>query len=342
MMQESKVLSKPGNRSYQMIRFALLFVIILCGSMMLKAQDVFQPGGKPLIRIFSNYHTTLSGGETANAFELKRAYLGYTHNFSEQFTGQVVLDIGNPGVGKHEMAAYVKNAFLRYSANNLSVNFGMIATTQFKVQESAWGYRYLEKSFQDEYKFNSSADLGVSVAYRIGDILSADVILANGEGYKKIQSDSALRAGIGLRLTPIDGLTGRVYYDYSNKTYKQQSITTFLGFEAERFSVGAEWMKMFNYNFVYERERNGLSFFTTVNASERTKIFARYDNLSSNTISGEATAWDLENDGQRYILGFEYSPVMGIKLAPNFKGWSPSDSSKEFISSFILNCEVKF
>lgn len=41
------------------------------------------------------------------------------------------------------------------------------------------------KSFQDEYKFGSSADLGVSVAYKFNKVVSADVIVANGEGYKK-------------------------------------------------------------------------------------------------------------------------------------------------------------
>jgi hypothetical protein len=252
------------------------------------------------------------------------------------------LDVGDPGVGSLQMTAYVKNAYLNYKANNLSVNFGLISTTQFKVQESAWGYRYLEKSFQDAYKFNSSADLGVSAAYKFGDFLSADVMVANGEGYKKIEADSTLRTGVGLTLTPLKNFTARLYYDISSKTNNQQSIATFLGYKAEKFSMGAEYLIQLNPGFNLDRELNGISVFTTIITSKKTKFFARYDNLSSNTLAGESANWNIGKDGQLFIAGFEYSPVKGIKLAPNFKGWRPADNSNGFISTIILNCEVKF
>ena len=240
------------------------------------------------------------------------------------------------------MAAYVKHAYLRYKADNLSVNFGMISTTQFKVQENAWGYRYLEKSFQDEYNFNSSADLGISAAYRIGRIISADVIIANGEGYKKIQGDSALRTGFGLTITPLKNLTGRVYYDFSTKLNTLSSIVAFVGYANDRFSLGAEYMKQLNPGFIADREIDGLSFYGTVYAGPKWKVFARFDQLSSNTLAGETAHWNLLNDGRLFIAGFEFSPAKGIKLAPNFKGWSPADNSEAFVSSVYLNCKVKF
>ena len=324
-------------------RIILLTMAILSISMLSEAQtEDFEPNGKSIIRIFSNYHTTLSGGESANAFEIKRVYLGYEYFFSEYFSGRAVLDVGDPGEGSLQMTAYVKNAFLSYRKDKLTVNFGMIYTTQFNVQESAWGYRYLKKSFQDAYKFNASADIGVSVVYKISDFISADLILQNGEGYKKLEADSALRAGVGVTLTPFQGVTGRVYYDYSNKVNAQQSIASFIAYEAKKFSIGAEWMKMFNYGFASDNELNGLSFFSTVRTSKKTKVFARYDNLFSNTVSGDIDNWNVGEDGQLFIAGFEFSPVRGIKLTPNFQGWNPSDSSKDFTSTIILNCEVRF
>ena len=304
--------------------------------------DDFVPNGKPVLRIFSNYHTTISDGGSASEFELKRVYLGYEHNFSKNLYAKANIDIGNPGIGKLQMTAYIKHAYLRYQNENLSINFGMISTTQFKVQESAWGYRYLEKSFQDEYKFNSSADLGVSAAYKISEILSADVIIANGEGYKKIEADSTLRTGFGLTITPIINFTGRIYYDFSTNRNTQSSIATFIGYADERFSLGAEYMKQLNPGFTADRELNGLSFYGTIHAAPRLQFFARYDNLNSNTLSGETTNWNLSNDGQLFVAGLEFSPARGIKLAPNFKGWSPADNSQAFISTIILNCEVKF
>jgi len=326
-----------------MKKINLLVISALLVNFSLYAQgEEFTPYGKPVLRVFSNFHTTFSDGGSASEFELLRVYLGYEHHFSEHLYAKANLDIGNPGVGKHEMAAYVKNAYLQYKTGNLTVDFGMISTTQFKIQESAWGYRYLEKSFQDEYKFNASADLGVSVAYKITRFLSADIIVANGEGYKKLEADSTLRTGVGVTITPVKNITGRVYYDFSNNESVQSSLATFLGYTHERFSLGAEYVKQLNPEFEADRDLNGLSFYGTVYAAPRWNVFARYDNLSSNTLAGEAVNWHLSGDGQLFIAGFEFAPAKGIKLAPNFKGWSPADRGDAFIASFFLNCEIKF
>ena len=326
-----------------MKKLILLFLLFIMISVTGTTQDLsFEPNGKPLLRIFSNYHSTFSEGERGSAFELQRVYLGYKHNFSEHLSSVAVFDVGNPGVGKLQMTAYVKNAYLKYKKSKLTVNFGMISTTQFKVQESAWGYRYLEKTFQDKYKFNSSADIGISAAYKIADFLSADIIVVNGEGYKKIEADSTFRTGFGVTLKPIKYLTARAYYDVSTNVNTQSSISTFLGYATDRISLGAEYVLQLQPDFIVSRKWNGASFYGTFFLSNKLKLFARYDKLSSNSLTGETSNWNISGDGQSFIGGFEFSPVKGIKLAPNFKGWSPADNSESFVSTIILNVEVKF
>ncbi len=327
-----------------MKRIGVLTLVIFCMTLTGLAQttDEFKPGGRPTMRIFSNYHSTFSDGETASAFELTRVYLGYQHQFSKELFGAAVLDVGDPGVGSLQMTAYVKNAFLRYRKSGFDVNFGLISTTQFKIQEDNWGYRYHEKSLQDEFGFNSSADLGVSVAYRFSDLVSADVIVANGEGYKKLQNDSVFRTGFGLTLNPVKKLTGRVYYDFITKEETQSSLATFIGYEADQFRLGAEYNKQFNRRFQENHDWNGVSFYTTYHLAKKVKLFARYDKLYSNTISGEAEAWNRSNDGQVFIAGIEFAPVKGVKLAPRYKGWSPDDASQPAVSSLYLNCEIRF
>lgn len=326
-----------------MNKYYIIAILFLALPNMGFGQDAdFEPGGKPILRIFSNYHTTFSNGESSSAFDLTRVYLGYEHRFSKNLSGTAILDVGDPGVGKLQMTAYVKNAYLAYNTGNFTVNFGMISTTQFKVQESAWGYRYLEKSFQDAYKFNASADLGISAAYKFNDYFSADVILANGEGYKKLDADSTLRAGAGLTIKPLKNITGRVYYDYSNRETAQQSVAAFLGYDGNSFSVGAEYVMQVNNEFTADHTLSGMSFYSTVYTSDKTRVFARYDRLGSNLVQGDAANWNLENDGQLFILGFEYAPAKGVKLAPNFKGWLPENSGEAFVASIMLNCELKF
>jgi hypothetical protein len=326
-----------------MKQFNVLLLGMLCLTLTTRSQtDEFKPGGKPIMRIYSNYHSTFSDGESASAFELTRVYLGYQHQFSKHFSGKAIFDVGDPGVGKLQMTAYVKNAFLEYEIDGFNANFGMISTTQFKVQEDFWGYRYLEKSFQDEYGFNSSADLGASFAYKFSDFLSADIIIANGEGYKKIEADSTLRTGFGATITPVEKFIGRVYYDFSSKDHTQTSLATFAGFVTDKFSLGAEYNKQTNVDFNKGHDWTGISFYSTIKASEKIKIFARFDKLDSKTISGEANGWNYSDDGESYLAGVEFKPVKGIKLTPNLRGWDPADESSDFLTSFYLNCEINF
>ena len=153
-----------------------------------ESKEEFKPSGKPLALIFTNFNTAFTDGESHPSFEITRAYLGYEYNFSKELYAKLVLDVGDPKAGGLQMTAYLKNAYLQYTKNKLALSFGMISTTQFKVSEKIWGLRYIEKSFQDAYKFNASADLGISAAYKIGDLLSVDLIVANGEGYKLIEA----------------------------------------------------------------------------------------------------------------------------------------------------------
>ncbi|MGQ8337758.1 porin [Sunxiuqinia sp. A32] len=320
-----------------MKKFSVLTIAMLCVSIFTMGQnEEFKPGGKPFMKIFTNYNATFSDGESASAFAIERFYLGYEYAFSENLSAKANFDIGDPGVGKLEMTAYVKNAYLKYKVSNLTVNFGMISTTQFKVQEGAWGYRYLEKSFQDAYKFNASADLGVSVAYKFCDAFSADFIIQNGEGYKKLEADSTFRYGLGATIEPISNLTGRVYYDFSTKETTQSSIATFIGYANDQFSISAEYMKQLNASFNEDHDLNGVSLYATVNASKKVKFFGRFDDLSSNN------DWNLSKDGQLVLLGIEYAPVKGVKLAPNFRNWNPADDNKAASTSLFLNCEIKF
>lgn len=333
---------KP-NQFNEMKRTFLLVFALLSISMLSKAQasDILTKG-KPFMKIFTNYHSVFNQGESANGFALTRFYFGYEYTFNEHWYVKANIDVGDPGFGKYDMVAYVKNAYFRYSIDKFSVNFGMISTTQFKVQEDFWGYRYLLKSFQDAYRYNSSADLGVSVKYEFNKYVSADIILANGDGYQKLESDSVLRTGLGVTLTPVKNLTVRVYYDYSQKQIAQQSIATFLGYATEKFSLGAEYNKQLNPGFNDDRQLNGISVYGTVVASKKFKFFARYDALSSNVEPGEDNFWNISRDGQLYIAGIEFTPIRGVKLAPNFKGWQPTETSQGFISSIMLNCEIKF
>jgi len=306
------------------------------------SSNEFKPNGKPLALIFTNFNTAFSDGESMPAFEITRAYLGYEYNFSNEWYAKVVLDVGNPKAGKHEMAAYLKNAYMQYKKDNLTATFGMISTTQFKVSEKIWGNRYMMKSYQDEYSFNSSADIGFNLDYKLADFISVDFSVINGEGYKKIQGDDILRPGVGATITPIKNVTARVFADQNGKEVKQQSLATFLAYNDGKLVIAGEYNYQKNVAMVDGADMFGTSFYATYKASGNVKLFARYDALNSSTIAGENEAWQISDDGSLILAGVEFSPVKGVKLTPNVRSWNPANEAMENTTFVFLNCELKF
>ncbi len=327
-----------------MNNFTILLLGIILVSDVTVAQEStsFIPGGKPFAKIYTNLNYKYSGGEGRPAFQIKRAYLGYSYKFSPNFSAKINIDVADPGVGKLQMTAFVKNAYMHYEKNRFDFYFGMILTTQFKVQEKFWGKRWIAKSFQDEYKLGPSADIGFSTAYELCDFASADFWLVNGEGYKSIQSDGSLKTGLGLTLTPIQNLTARVYVDHMKDSSAQQTLATFLGYQAKRFSLASEHNYQANYNMEEGNDFYGWSFYTSIDLFKSFKFFGRYDNLTSLTPDGRDLPWNLSKDGQLFMAGIEFSPVKGVKVAPGFHGWKPADANQDFVNGFYLNFEYNF
>ena len=187
--------------------------LLACIGISANAQDVKveEPKGKAIVQTFGNFNVNFGAGN-GRGFDLERTYLGYEYKLGNGLSVKSVMDIGKSSdVSDLQRIAYIKNAMLSWKKGDMTLNGGLISTTQFNFQEKFWGYRYIMKSFQDQYKFGSSADLGLSVAYKFADWISADAIVVNGEGYKKIQKDNGLNYGLGLTLTPTKGFQIRLY-----------------------------------------------------------------------------------------------------------------------------------
>ncbi|MBQ2838793.1 MAG: hypothetical protein IJE73_04045, partial [Muribaculaceae bacterium] len=172
-----------------MKKIFLIVVMLLGVGVVLNAQETQdttknEPKGKAIIQVFANAHTGFGADNDDRGFELDRSYVGYQYQLTKDLSIKAVLEVGQSSdVDDYHHIAYVKNAQVTWKPGRWTLDGGLISTTQFKVQEKHWGYRYIMKSFQDEYKFGSSADLGISAAYKFNDVVSADAIIVNGEGY---------------------------------------------------------------------------------------------------------------------------------------------------------------
>ena len=321
-----------------------IFSVLSLTTGMVYAQttDEFKPSGKPVVLIFTNFNNTTANSESLNKFEATRAYFGYDYNFSKTFSGRVIFDVGNPGVGNLGYTAYLKNAYMQYQDKGLTLKFGLIATNGYDVQEKFWGNRYIFKSFQDQYGMGPSADFGVSAAYKFGDFISADAIVENGEGYKSLESDSVFKVGVGITIHPVKELTVRGYYDNMSKnSVAQQTAAFMVGYANKTFNLAAEYNDQSNNKYKKGNDFSGYSVYGTLFFNVKTGVLARYDNLTSKDNTTNTNSWNFAKDGQQFLIGFQYAPVKGLRISPNYQLWTPRDGTKSNISSVFLNLEIK-
>lgn len=317
----------------------MLAGLIACIGISTNAQEIKteEPKGKAIVQVFGNFHTGFGADNDNRGFELERSYLGYEYNLGKGLSIKGVMDVGRSNqVDDYHRIAYIKNAMISWKNGNLTLNGGLIPTTQFNFQEKFWGYRYIMKSFQDEYKFGSSADLGLSATYRFADWVSADAIIVNGEGYKKIQKNDGLNYGLGLTLTPVKGLHIRLYggLNESSEEGKKDivNMAAFVGYKHERFTIGAEYNQMWNASYSDNADQSGYSIFASAKLSKLTDIYARYDDLNSKD------DWNIAKDESAAIIGAQFKLGKYVKIAPNFRMSMPkADGAKNGYSAYV-NC----
>mgnify|MGYP002474772303 FL=1 len=308
-----------------------------------QAQDTKteEPKGKAIVQVFGNFHTGLGAENDDRGFELERSYLGYEYKLGNGLSVKGVMDIGKSSdVSDYQRIAYIKNAMVSWETGNLTLNGGLISTTQFNFQEKFWGYRYIMKSFQDEYKFGSSADLGISVAYRFADWISADAIIVNGEGYKKIQKNEGLNYGLGVTLTPVKGFLIRLYggLNECGEEGKRDTgnLAAFAGYKHEKFTIGAEYNYMMNASYNEDADQSGYSIFVSVNLPKEISLYVRFDDLYSKN------DWNKVKDESAAILGIQFKLGEYVKIAPDFRMAMPKADGVKNSYSACINCYFGF
>lgn len=326
-----------------MKKMVILVGLLACIGITAQAQDIKtkEPKGKAIVQMFGNFQAGFGEQNDDMGFELDRSYLGYEYKLKDGLTVKGVMDIGKSSdVSDYQRIAYIKNAMISWKKGGLTLNGGLISTTQFNFQEKFWGYRYIMKSFQDEYKFGSSADLGISAAYKFADWISADAIIVNGEGYKKIQKNEGLNYGLGVTITPVKGFQIRLYGGLNESAEDNKkdivNLATFVGYKHEKFTIGAEYNQMWNASYTEGSDQNGYSIFASAKLSKIADIYARFDNLYSKN------DWNINKDKAAAILGAQVKLGNYVKIAPNFRMSMPkADGAKNEYSAYI-NCYFGF
>ena len=303
----------------------LLSLFIFC-TINLNAQE-FKPFGVPEALIYTNFSN--SGG--LSKFEITRAYFGYDYNFSTLFTGRLVFDFVTPG------NVFIKYGYMQYEKNGLNIRSGLVPNVQIDRMEKFWNHRYIMKSFQDKYSMSPSSDYGIDVYYKFNKLISADIGILNGEGYKSAQLDSVFKYTVGVTLHPTKKLVFHAYYDNMKKSVAQQTFSIMCGYSDKKLSVAVEYNNQINSKYRKDYNYSGYSICGTYDFNTKFGLVGRYDIVESS--SPTSKSWNFSNDGQQCVLGIEYKPVKGIRISPNSQIWAGRNVVNIYLYS--LNLELK-
>lgn len=325
--------------------FIFLFLIISVQGF--SQEGAFVPSGKAFATIYTNFHQGISGTAADEAaFELVRGYIGYEYTFSPEFYAKINVDVGSPddlsAYAKARRYAYFKNAYLQYSHQQITVEFGLISLKQFKLQEDIWERRYLMKTLADEYQLGSSADLGINLNYSFTPAVSADFTIMNGEGYHNIQTNDIFKYSAGTTVWISKNWVSKLFYDFTYDNINESTLLFFTSYDyRKRWNLAGEAAYRKNYGWKAGHNIFGLSVYGKYNVTSQYQLFARYDRVTSNIPEGKVIPWNLAGDGTALVAGVQFNPIKNIKMALNYHDWYPWAANARGGGFIYLDLEVK-
>ncbi len=357
-----------------MKKFLIISLInFLCSSLFAQTNDsIFKSYGKPVVQVFAySKYDVSENAKQPISFGITRAHIGYQYNFSKELMGTVIADLAgrttstdimvtdangkqltvtNSGKEGSYYTAFLKFAYLQWKpSDKLTLQFGGILQNHYITQENFWGYRYVYETFQDRYYGTASGDFGAIGYYKINKIVNIDVAVTNGEGIRFSQDKyGKVKVATGVDVRPVKGMILRLYYDNTStgdtvNSATQHLFSVFTGYQLDKhFRVGADINYRHNNLNVSNHNFGGYSVFGTYIVSPKIELFARFDKVLSNTLTGKTQNWNLSKDGQAYIVGFQYQPAKTVNISLNYQAWNPEDKTMNMTNIIQFNTEFKF
>ena len=273
-----------------------------------------------------------------NEFGIKRAYLTYENKLNDAISYKLQLDAGSGGASAYSV--FIKTAKIDWKTNFGTFTLGIQNMNMFKIQETTWGFRFIEKSAMDINKYSSSADLGIAWDKQFGPV-SVKTMVTNGGGYKKAETDGHKRVSVRLHTGQAKlkndfnagVVVSREGLDYGvDSTGYSLIMGGFGGFRFGSLIAGAEY-EQHTINARTKKTSTLLSAYGRLDLTETLTPFVRLDLFNQ----GAPTADDLTN---YLIVGMNIEPNAGLSVAPNLRVSGTGFSDSTLI--YYVNFQFKF
>jgi hypothetical protein len=244
---------------------------------------------------FTNIDLTNDGVDSAangTGIDVKRFYLGVTHNFDDIWSVNVTSDF-NYVSNDNETQIFIKKAYVQAKLSDAFIGrLGSADLPWVPFVEDLYGYRYVENVLIDRLKLGTSADWGLHAGGKFSDgLFNYGVSVVNGAGYKNPTRSKSMDVEGRIGFVPMKGLTvalggysGKLGKDIENSpTPTQHTANRFdalVAYVDGPLRVGAEYVQAKDWNNVTtlaSDKADGFSVWGSYNFTPQWGVFARGD-----------------------------------------------------------------
>jgi hypothetical protein len=284
--------------------------------------------------VYADYYAVLRNHREAlegqNGFWLRRIYLTYDHTLSKAFSLRLRLEANSRGdfqsTGVHN--AYFKDAYLRWTSGKHALLFGLAPTQQIDFTDAFQGYRSLERSPLDLYRWDSSRDLGILAQGGFGQEGRArySFQFGNGSGTgSEVNQSKSVRGQLSHRFA--SGLVLEAYADWQDRPADADvsTLEAFAGWQEKGWRASLQYARQERR----EAAENGsdvaldvLSAFTAVDLSPRVTLVGRVDRNFDPVPGGETIDYlpfSEQADSVFGLLAADVTLAKNVHFIPNLE-----------------------
>jgi hypothetical protein len=269
-----------------------------------------------------SHHTGEDGIEGQNGFWIRRIYFGYDTNLGGGWSARLRLEMNSPAFESGSLTPYIKNVHLKKSlGGGAGILVGIIEPPSFDKIEKFWGYRFIEKTAPDFFKFASSRDFGIALDGKTKGGLVYTLMFGN---YSSNKSEGNKGKAFYGRL----GWESKTVYVEANGHFAADGskdytyLTLFGGMKGSwgRFGAG--------YHYINVKPETGestndgiITAFGVFNIGKKTEVFARYDHHTDVYKNiGEYVPIPAGDYKSRFLMaGVNFKIHKMVQVSPNVK-----------------------
>jgi len=266
--------------------------------------------------------------EDENGFWIRRLYFTYDHTLSKALSLRVRLEVNSKGdfetTGVN--TPYVKDAWLKWSFGAHALTFGIEPTANIDFVDAFQGYRSVEKSPLDLYRWDSSRDFGLLLQGGLGKEKRTrySFQFGNGSGTgSETDASKAVRGELVHRFPA--GLVLEGYADWQDRPDGRDvsTLQAFAGWQAKRWRASLQYGRQDRRETGPDGSDLALDFvsaFAWVQVAPRVALLGRVDRSFDPIPNGETTDYmPFSADAKSVfgLVGVDVTLAKAVHLIPN-------------------------